>query len=120
MEIFRTTKRSNLCQITAYILTVIGSLLSLDNPNRFSRSSHQRCSIKKVVLKNFAIFTGKQLCFESLLTSSFIKKRLQHRYFPLKFVRLWRYLKSCKVEQVSMVKLPCTNYRANYVLLKNL
>ena len=27
-----------------------------------SRSSHQRCSIKKAVLNNFAIFTGKHLC----------------------------------------------------------
>ena len=27
-----------------------------------SRSSHQRCSIKKAVLKNFAIFTGIHLC----------------------------------------------------------
>ena len=26
------------------------------------RSSHQRCSVKKVVLKNFAVFTGKHLC----------------------------------------------------------
>ena len=26
------------------------------------RSSHQGCSIKKGVLKNFAKFTGKQLC----------------------------------------------------------
>ena len=26
-----------------------------------SRSSHQRCSIEKAVLKNFAIFTGKHL-----------------------------------------------------------
>ena len=25
------------------------------------RSSHQRCSIKKAVLKNFAVFTGKYL-----------------------------------------------------------
>ena len=27
-----------------------------------SRSSHQRCSIKKAVLNKFAIFTGKHLC----------------------------------------------------------
>ena len=27
------------------------------------RSSHQMCSIKKAVLKNFAIFTGKDLCW---------------------------------------------------------
>ena len=24
--------------------------------------SHQRCSVKKAVIENFAIFTGKQLC----------------------------------------------------------
>ena len=28
-----------------------------------SRSSHQRCSIEKAVLKNFAIFTRKHLCW---------------------------------------------------------
>ena len=27
-----------------------------------SRSSHPRCSVRKSVLRNFAIFTGKQLC----------------------------------------------------------
>ena len=27
------------------------------------RSSYRRCSIKKAVLKNFAIFTGKHLCW---------------------------------------------------------
>ena len=27
-----------------------------------SRSSHQRCSVKKVVLRNFAKFTRKHLC----------------------------------------------------------
>ena len=35
------------------------------NKKNFSRlfwSSHQRCSIKKVLLKNFAKFTGKDLC----------------------------------------------------------
>ena len=50
------------------------------------RSCHRRCSVKKDVLKNFAIFTGKHLCLiESpfnkvarLKTSQFIKKRLQH------------------------------------------
>ena len=34
---------------------------------------HRRCSIKKAVLKNFAIFTGKHLC------RSFVG-RLQHRF----------------------------------------
>ena len=34
---------------------------------RFSnRSSHQRCSVKKVILKNFTKFTGKEPVPESL------------------------------------------------------
>ena len=32
-------------------------------PNISLKSSHWRCSIKKAVYKNFAIFTGKQLCW---------------------------------------------------------
>ena len=32
----------------------------------YHRSSHQRCSIKKGVLKEFAKFTGKHLCQETL------------------------------------------------------
>ena len=34
-----------------------------------TRSSHQRCSIKKAILKNFVIFTGKRLCWSLFLTS---------------------------------------------------
>ena len=32
-----------------------------------NRNSHQRCSIKEAFLKNFAIFTGKHLCWSLLL-----------------------------------------------------
>ena len=32
-----------------------------------SRSSHQRCYIKKAVLNSFAIFTGKHLCWSLFL-----------------------------------------------------
>ena len=35
------------------------------------KSSHRRCSIKKAVLKNFAKFTGKHLCW------NLFKKKLQ-------------------------------------------
>ena len=46
--------------------------------------------MKKAVLKNFAIFTGKlQVC-------NFIKNRLQHRCVPLK-VRLSLSKKSCVI-----------------------
>ena len=44
-----------------------------------SRSSHRRCSVKKGVLKNFAIFTGKHL-----------RKRLQHRCFPVNIAKYLR------------------------------
>ena len=40
--------------------------------------------MKKTILKNFAIFTGK------LQTSRFIKKRLQHRRFPLNITKFLR------------------------------
>ena len=45
------------------------------------------------VLINFAIFTGKHLCWSLFLIKSdlnacnFMKKRLQHKCFPVKFVK---------------------------------
>ena len=60
-----------------------------------NRSSHQRCSMKKGVLKNFTKFTGKHLCqslfynkFAGLSPATLIKKRLWHRCFPVSFVKL--------------------------------
>ena len=49
------------------------------------RSRHRRCFIKKTALKNFTLFSGKQL-----KACNLIKKRLQHKCFPVniaKFVR---------------------------------
>ena len=37
-------------------------LLFLPHLSHTSRSSHQRCSLRKSVLRNFAKFTGKHLC----------------------------------------------------------
>ena len=57
-----------------------------------ARSSHRRYSIKKSVNKNFAIFTGKCLCWilfvgvyvlQAQKTFNFMKKRLQHSCFPV-------------------------------------
>ena len=69
------------------------------------RSSHLRCSVKKGVLKNFANFTGKHLCLSlffnkvadlRLRPATLLKKKLQHRCFPVKFTKLLRtsYLKN--------------------------
>ena len=50
------------------------------------KSSHRRCSIKKAVVKNFTMFTGKHLCWSLFFTT--MKKRLQHRCFTIaKFLR---------------------------------
>ena len=62
-----------------------------------SRSSHQRCSMKKGVLRNFTKFTGKHLC-QSLLfnkvaglrPATLLKKRLWHRCFPVNFAKFLR------------------------------
>ena len=57
------------------------------------RSSHQRCSVRKGVLRNFTKFTGKHLRqslffnkVASLRPAILLKKRLCHRCF-LKFLR---------------------------------
>ena len=61
------------------------SLLSLDDLNRFSRSSHRRCYVKKGVFKNFTNFTGKHFVLESLAVklkaSNFIKKETPTQIF---------------------------------------
>ena len=58
------------------------------------RISHQRCSVRN---KNFAKFAGKHLCqslffskVAGLRCATLFKKRLWHRCFPVKFVKLLR------------------------------
>ena len=50
----------------------------------FLRSSHRKCFMKKAVLKNFAIFTGKFQAY------NFSEKRLQHECFPLNIAKFLR------------------------------
>ena len=56
-----------------------------------SRSSHRRCSVKEGVVKNLQNFTGKHQrwsLFQIKLQAkvcNFIKRRLQHMCFPVKF-----------------------------------
>ena len=60
------------------------------------RSSHQKCSIKKGLFKNFRKFIEQHLCqspFLRMLQGSawnYIKKRLWHKCFPLNFVNSLR------------------------------
>ena len=61
------------------------------------RSSRQRCSVRKGVLRNFTKFTGKHLCqslffnkVAGLRLVTLFKKRLWHRCFPVSLVKFLR------------------------------
>ena len=81
------------------------------------RTSHQRCSIKKAILKHFVIFTGKHLSrglFFNKVSDhqacNFIKKKLQHRYFLANIEKFIRRptLKNSTI-QLHCWKLLCEN-----------
>ena len=62
-----------------------------------SRSSPRRCSVKLGAPENLTNLTGKHLCWSLLFNKvaglqvcNFIKKRLQHNCFPVKFVKFLR------------------------------
>ena len=54
------------------------------------RSSHQRFSVRKRVLGNYAKFTGKLLCLTQPVT--LLKKRLWYRCFPVNFENILKIL----------------------------
>ena len=67
------------------------------HPNKghiLNRSSRQRCSVKEVVLRNFAKFTGKHLCqsfffnkHAGLRPATLLKERLWRTCFPVSFAK---------------------------------
>ena len=68
-----------------------------------SRSSHQSCSIEKAVLKTFAIFTEKHLCWSLLLIdlrasrpANFLKRDCCFPMNIAKFLRLLILMKICE------------------------
>ena len=82
--------------INRSFIWIIFQILSYVTHNLiYFRSSHRRCSVKKDVLKNCVNFSGKHLrCWSLFLiksqTCNFIKKRLHHRYFPVRFAQSLR------------------------------
>ena len=61
------------------------------------RSSHQRCSVRKGILRNFAKFTGKHL-YRSLFfnrvaglrPATLLRKKIWHKCFPVNFAKFSR------------------------------
>ena len=72
---------------TPFLQNTSGRLLldtAVSKQLKLHRSSHPRCSVKKSVLKNFEnVCKGPQAC-------NFIKKRLQHMCFLVKFATFLR------------------------------
>ena len=69
------------------------------HPRKGPRSSHRRCSTRKGVLRNFAKFTGKDLCQSlffnkatGLRPATLLKKKLWRRCFPVNFAKFLRTL----------------------------
>ena len=83
-------------------------------------SSHQRCSVKEGVLRNFTKFTGKNLCQRLFLKKfagnacNFTKKRLWHRCFPVNFSKFLRTPFSQDTSgQLLLTCAQCVNVSAN-------
>ena len=85
------------------------SLLEMGQTN--GRSSHNRCSIKIDVLTNFEKFTGKHLLQNlwSLKPATLFKKRLWHRYFPVKFAEFLRTTFSQNTSERLLLNWKCQN-----------
>ena len=75
----------------------------------FFQKQPPKCSIKKAVLENFTIFTGKCMCsslsntLAGLQACDFIKKRPQYRCFPAniaKFLRTSVLKNTCKRQPI--------------------
>ena len=58
------------------------------------KSSYPRCTVQKVVLKNFANFTGKHQCWSLFLIKlqgwNFIKKKFRRSCFPVRLAKFLR------------------------------
>ena len=89
-----------------------------------TRSSHQRCSIIKGVLLNFAKFTGKDLYqgvflnkVAGLRPATSLRKRLWHRCFPLNFAKFIR-TSFYRTPLVSSSRTPISKIICERLLLK--
>ena len=85
-------------------LRLLGSLCNLNHLSpiiyhqmKISKKYNEQVFYKKVVLKNFAIFTEKHLRWSLFLnkntvlqTWNFFKKRLQHKFFPVNIAKFLR------------------------------
>ena len=79
-----------LCHIS-YLHQLLKLYMSQTKISINSRSSHQRCSIEKAVLRNFSIFSGKHLCWSLFLIQAcnFIK-RDSNKVFSCEYCEIFK------------------------------
>ena len=84
--------------ILVLLINIVPNIFKLIfNKTRPNSEAASKCSILKGILRNLAKFTRKHLC-QSLLfnkvadlgSTTLLKKRLWHRYFPVNFVKFLR------------------------------
>ena len=83
--------------ITAKFFLLRGLISIIYHQIKNSKRHNEQVFNKTAVLKNFAIFTEKQLCWNLFLNKNaglqswnFIKRRLQHRFFPVNIAKFLR------------------------------
>ena len=82
-----------------FTLVALNDLPCLCLSSSNCRSSHRRCSVKEFILKNFAKFTDKHLCYRlffnkvaGLRPATLLRKSFWHRSFPVNFEKFLRTL----------------------------
>ena len=76
------------------------------------RSSHQRCSVRKSVLRNFTKFTGEHLC-QSLFYNNFIKK------LSCNFIKKETLAQVLSCEFVKFLRAPFLQNISGWLFLNN-
>ena len=86
------------------------------------RSSHQTYSMKKGFLRNFTKFTEKHLCqslffnkVTGLRPATLLKKKLWHRCFPVKVVKLPRTPSLQNISGRLLLEAITTNIESNII-----
>ena len=105
--------------IALIILLSLYKMLSILLRNKWS--SHQRCSVRKGVLRNFVNFTGKHL-WQSLFfnkiagprPATLLKKRLWHRCVPVNFAKFLRT--PFLTEHLWVIASKTVHFQSNYFL----
>ena len=69
---------------------MISQMLAFRRYSASMEAVARRRSVRKGVLRNFAIFTGKHLSATGLTPATLLRKRLCHRRFPLNYAEFLR------------------------------